>query len=110
MKKAEEILRKYYRPKAYDVKEAAEMGRGELYFFNDCIKAMEEYHQAKIIGEANAQANVSGSLPSDSECEILAEIVRKHLYDAGTRDIRIEISWKGIRRVIKKWNEIQARQ
>lgn len=56
------------------------------------------------------QANVSGSLPSDSECEILAEIVRKHLYDAGTRDIRIEISWKGIRRVIKKWNEIQARQ
>lgn len=44
---AKKILEKYFRAKAKDVQECYEMGRGILYFEEDALKAMEEYHSIK---------------------------------------------------------------
>lgn len=47
-KTAEAILESNYNPNPYDVREAAEMGRGMLYTEKAALKAMEEFSSQEV--------------------------------------------------------------
>lgn len=62
-------------------------------------------------GRQFCNLDVNGALPSQEQLHILKNIAEQYIYDAGMRNVEMQISYAGIKAIIEEWERMKlARQ
>lgn len=62
-------------------------------------------------GRQFCKLDVNGALPSQEQLPILKNIAEQYIYDAGMRNVEMQISYAGIKAIIEEWERMKlARQ